>query len=194
MDVEDSLQEESRCPKGGHGNLPGNNFCNRCGSSLAQPTPAPSASLPAQRSSFANGPYQVKNLLWGGRHEGVSLGRGLRPHQDGSITGEKPRPSAVLAVVHGLLPPFQEGELVGRALLPLYAHRVLPTASPQQKIRPFIPTRGTTMASADFSRAFPHRCRRGSPTHARMTIGPPRLLPGYPTARALYPVPVRRGR
>ncbi|MCZ6562021.1 MAG: hypothetical protein O6948_03700, partial [Deltaproteobacteria bacterium] len=91
-------------------------------------------------------------------------------------------------------PPFQEGELVGRALLPLYAHRVLPTASPQQKIRPFIPTRGTTMASADFSRAFPHRCRRGSPTHARMTIEPPRLLPGYPTARALYSVPVRRGR
>ncbi len=139
-------------------------------------------------------PLPGRKFTRGGRHEGVSLGRGLRPHQDGSITGEKPRPSAVLAVVHGLLPPCQEGELVGRALLPLYAHRVLPTASPQQKIRPFIPTRGTTMASADFSRAFPHRCRRGSPTHARMTIGPPRLLPGYPTARALYPVPVRRGR
>ena len=165
---------------------------------------------------------QVKNLLGEGGKKRVSLapGRGLRPHQDGSITGEKPRPSAVLAVVHGLLPPFQEGELVGCALLPLYAHRVLPTASPQQKIRPFIPTRGTTMASADFSRAFTHRCRCGSPdsigaaretsqgkphilptvpagftnTHARMTIGPSRLLPGYPTTRTLYPVPVRRGR
>jgi len=75
------------------------------------------------------------------------------------------------------------------------------------------------MASADFSRAFPHRCRCGSLvlqtapetsqgkpcilpsvlagfTNAcvRVTIGPPRPWPGYPTAPALYPVPVRRVR
>ena len=79
---------------------------------------------------------------------------------------------------------------------------------------------GTTMASADFSRAFPHRCRcavsrfigtapetsQGKPyilpsvpagfTYARVrvTIGPPRLWPGYPTALVFYPVPVRRVR
>ena len=78
----------------------------------------------------------------------------------------------------------------------------------------------TTMASADFSGAFPHRCRCGSPdsigtapeisqgklcilpsvpagftnAHVRMTTGPPRPWPGYPTAPALYPVPVRRVR
>jgi len=74
------------------------------------------------------------------------------------------------------------------------------------------------MASADFSGAFPHRCRCGSLNFigtapeisqgkpyilpsvpagftcacVRMTIGPPRPLPGYPTAPAWYPVPVRR--
>ena len=78
----------------------------------------------------------------------------------------------------------------------------------------------TTMASADFSGAFPHRCRCGSPdsigtapeisqgklcilpsvpagftnAHVRMTTGPPRPWPGYPTAPALYPIPVRRVR
>ncbi len=76
------------------------------------------------------------------------------------------------------------------------------------------------MASADFSGAFPHRCRCGSPdsigtapeisqgkpyilpsvpagftnARVRVTIGPPRPLPGYPTAPAFYPVPVRRVR
>ena len=78
----------------------------------------------------------------------------------------------------------------------------------------------TTMASADFSGAFPHRCGWGSPdsigttpeisqgklcilpsvpagftnAHVRMTTGPPRPWPGYPTAPALYPIPVRRVR
>ena len=75
------------------------------------------------------------------------------------------------------------------------------------------------MASADFSGAFPHRCRCGSRVlqtapeisqgkpcilpsvpagftcaRVRITIGPPRPLPGYPTAPALYPIPVRRVR
>ena len=76
------------------------------------------------------------------------------------------------------------------------------------------------MASADFSRALPHRRRCGSPdsigtapeisqgkpyilpsvpagftnAHVRMAIGHPRPLPGYPTAPAFYPVPVRRVR
>ena len=35
------------------------------------------------------------------------------------------------AGAHGLLPPFKKGELLGRALLPLYAHRVLLTGSLQ---------------------------------------------------------------
>ena len=33
-----------------------------------------------------------------------------------------------------------------------------------------------------------------TPTPVRMTIGPPRPLPGYPTVRALYPISVRRVR
>jgi len=76
-----------------------------------------------------------------------------------------------------------------------------------------------TTASADFSLATPRRCRLGCPARpdggeisqgkswllrsvlagfttvrVRMTIGPPRPLPGYPTTLALYPVSVRRVR
>ena len=62
------------------------------------------------------------------------------------------------AGAHGLLPiPFKKGELLGRALLPLYAHRVLLViwllAVEDSALHPSRAGR-TTMASADFSGAY----------------------------------------
>ena len=125
------------------------------------------------------------------------------------------------AGAHGLLPPFK-----GRVGRPCLAAALCPSSPPDWLLAvedsALHPSRTgrTNMASADFSGAFPHRCRCGSPdgigtapeisqgkpcilpsvpagftnAHVRMTIGPPRPWPGYPTAPALYPVPVRRVR
>ena len=129
---------------------------------------------------------------------------------------------AVLVVARSLLVTFEvEGHLVGPGLLPLRAHRVVPDCSLARKIRPFVDERmPITTALADFSHPVPPRCRGGGPdppgqsgrsprvsreSFARaspdlpsrvsgVTIGPPRPLPGYPTAPALYPVSVRRVR
>ena len=107
----------------------------------------------------------------------------------------------------------------GRVVRPCLAAALRPS-SPLDWLLAVEDSGRTTMASADFSGAFPHRCRCGSPdsigtapeisqgklcilpsvpagftnAHVRMTTGPPRPWPGYPTAPALYPIPVRRVR
>jgi len=106
--------------------------------------------------------------------------------------------------------------LVRAALLPLHVHRLV-QAAPCLSNSALRPVARTTMASADFSRPIGGRRRPPAPivwrdreisqgktlilpssaagftcARVRLAFGLPRPLPGYPTAPASYPVPVRQ--
>ncbi|HEY31557.1 MAG TPA: protein kinase [Dehalococcoidia bacterium] len=70
-----TLEIELTCPQCGHKNLPGSSFCNKCGHSLSEPTPTPTPETPLspEPTSFADGRYQVKQLLGEGGKKRVYL-------------------------------------------------------------------------------------------------------------------------
>ena len=109
----------------------------------------------------------------------------------------------------------EEVLLIAPALLPLHAHRISRSCSLAVEFGPS--SLRTIMASADFSFGVDGRCRpsaRIAPrpkeisqgkalilrsvavgftcARVRLAFGHPRPLPGYPTAPAFYPVPVRQ--
>ena len=110
----------------------------------------------------------------------------------------------------------EEVPLVRAALLPLHVHRLV-QAAPCLSDSALRPVARTTMASADFSRPIggcrqppapivwrdreisqgktlilPSSAAGFTCARVRLAFGRPRPLPGYPTAPASYPVPVRQ--
>ena len=98
-----------------------------------------------------------------------------------------------------LLPAIQD------SALPVVAHPVGmlvgTTASADSSVSvPAVSSRVVRFARTDAEASQGKSCHRRSAlagfthTHVRMTTGPPRPWPGYPTVQALYPVSVRRVR
>ena len=69
-----SLHVEHVCPQCGYANTSDSEFCTQCGHSLTEPAPTPPPEKPStEPTSFADGRYQVKQLLGEGGKKKVYL-------------------------------------------------------------------------------------------------------------------------